>query len=95
MKKIGERITFEDQKGFTTIVIAPASVDWKNAMLFGWVIAWTYVGVYIAYTYYQKLFKKITKLPASRILSERIRIPDARKIAILTKTYFMHRLNFM
>ena len=52
-------------------------------------------GVYIAYTYYQKLFKKITKLPASRILSERIRIPDARKIAILTKTYFMHRLNFM
>lgn len=52
-------------------------------------------GVYIAYTYYQKLFKKITKLPASKILSERIRIPDARKIAILTKTYFMHRLNFM
>ncbi|MEL7146450.1 MAG: phytoene/squalene synthase family protein [Bacteroidota bacterium] len=52
-------------------------------------------GVYIAYTYYQKLFNKITKLPASRILSERIRIPDARKIAILTKTYFMHRLNFI
>ncbi|MCB0478941.1 MAG: hypothetical protein KDC84_12290 [Crocinitomicaceae bacterium] len=56
MKKIGERITFEDQKGFTTIVIAPASVDWKNAMLFGWVIAWTYVGVYIAYNFIAGLF---------------------------------------
>ncbi|MEL6557210.1 MAG: phytoene/squalene synthase family protein [Bacteroidota bacterium] len=53
------------------------------------------LGVYIAYIYYQKLFKKITKLPASKVLSERIRIPDTRKLAILTKTYFMHRLNFM
>ena len=53
------------------------------------------LGVYLAYIYYQKLFKKIAKLPASRILSERIRIPDARKIALLTKTYFMHRFNFI
>jgi len=53
------------------------------------------LGVYIAYIYYLKLFKKITKLPASRILSERIRIPDVNKIALLLKTYFLHRLNFI
>ncbi len=53
------------------------------------------LGVYIAYIYYFKLFKKITKLPASRVLSERIRIPDANKLGLLVKTYFMHRLNFI
>lgn len=53
------------------------------------------LGVYLAYIYYLKLFRKITKLPASKVLSERIRIPDTRKLAILTKTYFMHRLNFI
>lgn len=53
------------------------------------------LGVYIAYIYYLKLFKKITKLPASRVLSERIRIPDANKLGLLVKTYFMHRLNFI
>lgn len=53
------------------------------------------LGVYLAYIYYLKLFHKIKNLPADRIMNERIRIPDSNKLALLTKTYFMHRLNFI
>lgn len=52
-------------------------------------------GVYLAYKYYLRLFKKITKLPAAKILNERIRVPDNQKFAILVKTYFQHQLNFI
>ncbi len=52
-------------------------------------------GVYLAYIYYLQLFKKIRKLSASRILSERIRIPDFKKIVLLSKTLLMHRLKLL
>lgn len=51
------------------------------------------MGVYLAYRYYLKLFRKIKNCPASRIKEERIRIPDARKMGILLSTYFQARLN--
>lgn len=50
-------------------------------------------GVYLAYRYYLKLFRKIKNCPASRIKEERIRIPDSRKMGILLSTYFQARLN--
>ncbi len=40
-------------------------------------------GVYLAYVYYQSLFKKIKKLPATRILSGRIRINNGRKVGLM------------
>jgi phytoene/squalene synthetase len=52
-------------------------------------------GVYLAYIYYTTLFKKIKKLPASRILQERVRVPDGKKIALLLGTYFRSSLNFL
>jgi phytoene/squalene synthetase len=52
-------------------------------------------GVYLAYMYYVSLFNKIKSLPASRVLEERIRVPDNKKIAILIQTYFRHKLNYM
>lgn len=58
MKKIGERITFEDHKDYTTIVISPPTVNWKNAMLFAWIVAWTYVGIYILYNFATGMFDK-------------------------------------
>tara|TARA_B100000965_G_C19563924_1_gene745890 strand:+ start:264 stop:1100 length:837 start_codon:yes stop_codon:yes gene_type:complete len=45
-------------------------------------------GVYLAYSYYYSLFKKIKATPANRIMSERIRIPDLLKIIILIKVEF-------
>jgi phytoene synthase len=51
------------------------------------------MGVYLAYVYYLKLFKKIKNLPASRILSERVRVPDNTKLALLLGSYVRYRFN--
>lgn len=53
------------------------------------------LGVYLAYTYYLNLFKKIKSCSPARIFSERIRIPDDRKFALLISTYFRHRFNYL
>lgn len=50
-------------------------------------------GVYLAYIYYSRLFKKITRLSPESIKSERIRIPDTRKMLLLLKCYVYHKLN--
>src|SRR5690606_36379004 len=53
------------------------------------------LGVYLAYIYYLKLFKKIKSCPAAKIMEGRIRIPDNLKFALLVKTYFKHQFNFL
>ena len=40
-------------------------------------------GVYLAYVYYRSLFKKIKKLPAQRIMQERIRINNGKKMQLM------------
>ncbi|MGB7843360.1 MAG: phytoene/squalene synthase family protein, partial [Salinimicrobium sp.] len=40
-------------------------------------------GVYLAYVYYQSLFKKIRRLPAQRILDGRIRINNGKKLGLM------------
>lgn len=50
------------------------------------------MGVYLAYIYYKKLFQKIKKLSPKTILTERIRIPDSRKLTLLLQTYFSYKL---
>ena len=52
-------------------------------------------GVYLAYVYYKTLFRKIKRLPASRVMQERIRVPDPQKLALWLQTYCKHKLNFM
>jgi phytoene/squalene synthetase len=52
-------------------------------------------GVYVAYVYYYALFTKIQSLSASRILSERIRIPDFTKYILIIRCYFKHTLNLI
>jgi phytoene synthase len=42
--------------------------------------------------YYLKLFYKIKKLPASRILGERVRVPNNTKLLLLLGSYFRYRL---
>lgn len=53
------------------------------------------MGVYLAYTYYQTLFNKIKQLPASQIQTERIRVPNPQKFALLAQTYLKYRLNVL
>jgi len=50
------------------------------------------LGVYLAYVYYLKLFYKIKKLSASRILGERVRVPNNTKFLLLLGSYFRYRL---
>lgn len=51
------------------------------------------IGVYLAYKYYLKLFKKIKAIQPSRIMQERIRISNARKITLLARSFAMHKMN--
>ena len=50
------------------------------------------MGVFLAYRYYLKLFKKIKNCPPGKIKEERIRIPDLRKMLILLTSYIRHSL---
>ncbi|MEP1094543.1 MAG: phytoene/squalene synthase family protein [Cyclobacteriaceae bacterium] len=52
-------------------------------------------GVYLAYIYYTALFKKIAGLSHTRIKTERIRVPDLRKLLLLFRCYFLHKLNLI
>jgi len=51
------------------------------------------LGVYLAYSYYFKLFKKIKATSIEKILQERIRIPNTKKIRILMSSYLKNRFN--
>lgn len=47
-------------------------------------------GVYVAYIYYKNLFNKIKSVSSVKIMSERIRIPNAQKISLLIGSYVKH-----
>ncbi|MGZ3862712.1 MAG: phytoene/squalene synthase family protein [Bacteroidia bacterium] len=52
-------------------------------------------GVYVAYMYYRSLFNKIKSVPSSRIMQERIRIPNYQKLSLLAGSYFKHSLRMI
>lgn len=53
------------------------------------------VGVYLAYIYYQKLFSKIKKVPAEKVMKTRIRIPDINKLGLLFQSLIRLKLNMI
>jgi phytoene synthase len=52
-------------------------------------------GVYMAYAYYIKLFRKIQRTKAEMILQKRIRIADGRKYRLFVTSYLRHNLNLI
>jgi phytoene/squalene synthetase len=52
-------------------------------------------GVYVAYKYYQSLFKKIRKVQPARILDQRIRIPNYGKAMIIIRAGVKNRLKLI
>jgi len=50
------------------------------------------LGVFLAYTYYQRLFARICRVPAARVQCERIRVPDGWKLALLASSWLQFRL---
>jgi len=53
------------------------------------------VGVYLAYVYYRTLFNKIKKLPASEIVTNRVRVPDFKKALLMAQTYIKSSFNYI
>ncbi|WP_044398877.1 phytoene/squalene synthase family protein [Lacinutrix sp. Hel_I_90] len=52
-------------------------------------------GVFMAYRYYSQLLKKLKKTPALDIKSTRIRVPNYKKIELLTRSYVKYQLNLL
>jgi phytoene/squalene synthetase len=52
-------------------------------------------GVYVAYKYYLSLFRRIKRIQASRIMSERIRIPNYLKAMILVRAGVKNQLKLI
>ena len=52
-------------------------------------------GVYAAYRYYKQLLKKLDRTPAKEIKNERIRVPNFKKIELLTRSYVKYQLNLL
>ena len=52
-------------------------------------------GVFMAYRYYNKLLDKLKKTPALKIKSTRIRVPNYKKVELLTRSYVKYQLNLI
>ncbi|HET8810097.1 MAG TPA: phytoene/squalene synthase family protein [Flavobacteriaceae bacterium] len=49
-------------------------------------------GVYLAYRYYLSLFRKIRNTHATKIMTERVRIPNTNKLFITMRTYVKYKI---
>ena len=52
-------------------------------------------GVYLAYVYYNSLFKKIKNLSAQHILTERIRISNGKKFGLMLNSMVQFKMNML
>ena len=52
-------------------------------------------GVFMAYRYYNQLLKKLKNTPALDIKNTRVRVPNYKKVELLTRSYVKYQLNLM
>ncbi len=52
-------------------------------------------GVYLAYVYYCTLFKKIQKIPPHKILTNRVRINNTKKLRLMVNSMVEYKLNWV
>jgi phytoene/squalene synthetase len=52
-------------------------------------------GVFTAYRYYRQLLKKLKRTPALELKTARIRVPNYKKIELLTRSYVKYQLNLL
>ena len=52
-------------------------------------------GVYLAYSYYINLFRKIKKYSAEKVLLERVRLPASKKISLMFNCILKEKLNYI
>jgi len=51
-------------------------------------------GVYLAYIYYLSLFNKIKRLPAQKLLTERVRIHNGRKLGLMLNSLLQYKIKW-
>lgn len=52
-------------------------------------------GVYLAYRYYVSLFNKIKKISACKIINQRVRISNRKKISLMMGCYVQYKMSFI
>ncbi|MBO6574357.1 MAG: phytoene/squalene synthase family protein [Rhodothermales bacterium] len=52
-------------------------------------------GVYLAYTYYRQLLRRISRVPSGKVMQTRVRVPDLQKMMLLASAYTRNRLNLV
>ena len=52
-------------------------------------------GVYLAYRYYVSLFRKIKRTSAVKIINQRIRISNSRKISLMMGCYVEYKMSLI
>lgn len=52
-------------------------------------------GVYLAYVYYRQLFCKISRVPAEKVMSERIRVSNTHKFWLMFDSLIRYKLNVL
>ncbi|WP_288459067.1 phytoene/squalene synthase family protein [uncultured Chryseobacterium sp.] len=52
-------------------------------------------GVYLAYRYYISLFRKIKKTSAAKIINQRIRISNGKKLSLMMSSYVQYKTSFL
>jgi phytoene/squalene synthetase len=52
-------------------------------------------GVYLAYVYYRQLFHKISRVPAEKVMSERIRVSNGHKFWLMFDSLIRYKLNVL
>ena len=52
-------------------------------------------GVYLAYVYYTSLFRKIKRLPASKIREERVRINNTHKFGLMLNSFVQYKMKWI
>jgi phytoene synthase len=53
------------------------------------------MGVYLAYVYYQKLFEKIKRTNAEKVMSERIRISNSHKFLLMMDSMLRYKMGVL
>lgn len=79
-QKIIAEIEVNFKKGYAGILKLPAEAKF---------------GVFMAYRYYRKLLKKLSKTPAVDIKNARIRVPNYQKFGLFTRSFVKYRLNLV
>jgi 15-cis-phytoene synthase len=83
-REMKQRIEYDIERDFADAYKGIIALPWKAKF-----------GVYVAYKYYLSLFKKIKRVQVSKMLQQRVRIPDYEKAMILATAGVKNQLKLI